>query len=179
MRGPWWQGPGNNRRARPWNARRRPPRTVTVWQLCVNGSLTHHTPAVMTFAHQWRLRLERRPVLPEDTSPSDLLSDWRAAERDSVASHTASKVAQLALAAATAAEQAALEVDAAATAAVEAIERARKAAAQAREAATEAAEAARLALATAEGAAVTADAVEERAHVAEDAARERYQQTES
>ena len=136
-------------------------------------------PSANHAARLWRLRLERRLILPEHTSPSDMLSDWRAAERDTVASHTASKVAQLALAAATAAEAAALEVDTAATAAVEALERARSAATQARKAATQAAEAAQLAFATAEGAVVRADAVEERAHVAEDAARERYQQTET
>jgi hypothetical protein len=98
-------------------------------------------PSANHAARLWRLRLERRLILPEHTSPSDMLSDWRAAERDTVASHTASKVAQLALAAATAAEAAALEVDAAATAAVEALERARSAATQARKAATQAAEA--------------------------------------
>ena len=159
--------------------------TVAAWEaahesirLCRSGPELSR-PRARSCARLWRLRLERRLILPEHISPSDLLSDWRAAERDTVASRTASKVAQLALAAATAAEEAALEVDAAATAAVEAIERARSAATQARKAATQAAEAAQLAFATAEGAVIRADAVEERAHVAEDAARERYQQTET
>src|SRR5439155_8977683 len=54
----------------------------------------------------------------EHKSAADLLADWRAASRDSVAAHTASHVAEMALTAAAAAEKAAKEVEAAAAAAL-------------------------------------------------------------
>ena len=107
-------------------------------------------------------------------SAADLLADWRAAERDTVAAGSSAKVATLALQAATAAEEAAAEVEAAASAAAEAVERARSAALKARKAAGQAAEAAHLAIATAEGDKVRANHDLETAEEAETAARDRF-----
>jgi hypothetical protein len=92
-------------------------------------------------------------------SAAELLAEWRAAGRDTVAAHAAAKVAELALEAATAAEEAANEVEAAAKIAHEAIEKARSAAGRAREAAAHAAEAAHLAIGS---------AVEDKAHANHD-----------
>jgi hypothetical protein len=107
-------------------------------------------------------------------SAAELLADWRAAERDTVAAGSTAKIAALALQAATAAEEAAEEVEAAANAAAEAVERARGAALKARGAAIQAAEAANLALATAEGDKVRANHQLEEAEQAEEAAADRF-----
>ena len=87
----------------------------------------------------------------EHHAAGELLADWRAAERDTLAARDAAHIAALALAAAEAAEEAATEVEAAAEAAAEAVERARSAATRARRAAAEAAEAAKTALTSAQG----------------------------
>ena len=107
-------------------------------------------------------------------SSAQLLAEWRAAERDTVAAGSAAKVATLALEAATAAVEAAEEVEAAARAAAEAVERARAASDRARKAAMQAAEAAHLAFATAEGDEVRANVQVEKAEAAEQAARDRF-----
>ena len=83
-------------------------------------------------------------------SASELLGDWRAAERDTAAARSAASVAALALEAAAAAEEAAEETEVAIRTALEAVERAKAAADHAKEAASHAAEAAQLLSATAE-----------------------------
>lgn len=88
---------------------------------------------------------------PDLKSTADLLADWRAAGRDTVAAKAAANVAALALEAATAAEEAANEVEAAARGALDAVEKARSAAASARDAAMHAAAAAALILEGAKG----------------------------
>jgi hypothetical protein len=110
---------------------------------------------------------------------AELLAGWRAAERDTIAATSTSKVAALALEAATAAEEAAEEVEAAASAASEAVERARSAAVRARKAAAQAAEAAHMALATAEGDKVRANHELEKAEEAETAARDRFHEAQT
>ena len=77
-----------------------------------------------------------------DKSTAELLAEWRAAGRDSVAARAAARVAGMALKAAGAAEEAANEVEAAARAALDSVEKARTAAGMARQAAALAAEAA-------------------------------------
>jgi hypothetical protein len=108
-----------------------------------------------------------------------LLSDWRAAERDSDAARKARSVAGLAVEAATAAEQAAEETEVAATAALAASESARNAATSAKKSATQAADAARIMAATAAGDKVRANQSVERAEEAESQARYRYHEAES
>lgn len=76
----------------------------------------------------------------EHRSAAELLADWRAAGRDTVAARAAAKVAARALEAASAAEAAAMAVDVAARAALDAVAKARALAATARLAATDAAQ---------------------------------------
>lgn len=116
---------------------------------------------------------------PERRSVTELLGDWRAAERDTVAAQGASAVAQLALAAAHAAEQAANETEEAARAAIEVATRARVAVEHARRAAGAAAEAAHLALGGAEGDVVRSGQEVHRAESAETAARDRFHDAEA
>jgi hypothetical protein len=80
----------------------------------------------------------KEPARKHD-SAAELLGDWRAAERDTVAARTAASVAALAVAAASAAEEAALEADSAARAAMDAATRAKGAAEHAKRAAAHAA----------------------------------------
>ena len=115
----------------------------------------------------------------EDKTAAELLADWRAAERDTIAAGQGSKVATLALEAAAAAEEAASEVEMAAAAATEAVERARSAAMRARTAAAQAATAAHLALATAEGNQLRANQDLESAQHAESAARDRFHEAQN
>ena len=96
-----------------------------------------------------------KPV--EDMSAAELLAEWRAAGRDTVAARAASHVAEMALHAASAAEEAANEVEAAAKLALESVDKARSAASKARLAAGRASEAANILLAEAEGDKVRAD----------------------
>ena len=82
---------------------------------------------------------------------AELLSDWRGAERDTVAAKSALEVARLALKAAESAEAAVLETEVAVKASAEAAERAKAAAERAKRAASEAAQAAQLLAVTASG----------------------------
>lgn len=117
--------------------------------------------------------------LPQQrNSAADLLGDWRAAERDSVAARSAASVAELALAAAQAAEEAANETEEAAKLAIEAASRARVAVDFARRAAAHAAEAAQFSLSGAEGDAVRADEEVKRAERAETEARDAFHDAE-
>ena len=109
---------------------------------------------------------------------AELLAEWRAAERDTVAAGSASRVAAMALEAAAAAEEAADEVGAAASAALEAVERATAAADRAKKAALHAAGAAHLALTAAEGDTAQAKQDLEEARHAEDEARDRFHEGE-
>ena len=110
----------------------------------------------------------------EPESASELLADWRSAERDTVSAQRAERVAALALAAAEAAEGAASEVEAAASAATAAVELARSAAQRARAAARLAAEAAQMFFATAEGDEARATQDVQEAEAAETAARDAF-----
>ena len=110
---------------------------------------------------------------------AELLGDWRAAERDTVAAEAAATVAALTVAAGAAAEEAAMEAEAAARAAMDAALRAKDAAARAKSAAAHAAEAAQMAAVNAEGDKARADqAVTVAAHV-EDEARDRFHEAEA
>jgi hypothetical protein len=121
-------------------------------------------------------RMAKEPMKHE--SAGELLADWRAASRDSVAARAAATVAKLALAAADAAEDAANEVELAAAAAAQAVERARTAADRARRAAAQAAEAAQIAMAAAEGDQVRSSEEVNRAESAETHARDRFHDAE-
>lgn len=83
-------------------------------------------------------------------SASELLADWRSAERDSVAAHEAASVAARAVTAAAAAEDAAVEAESAARLATDAAARAKEAAERAKNAASQAAVAAQQAADTTE-----------------------------
>jgi hypothetical protein len=107
----------------------------------------------------------------QQKTAAQLLADWRAASRDTVAAVGAARVAEMALVAAASAEEAAQE---AANAAVEAVERPRSATSRARTAAAEAAKAATVALETAEGDKVRAHIDVEAAEEAESDARDRF-----
>jgi hypothetical protein len=120
--------------------------------------------------------------MPDDAkevrTAAQLLADWRAASRDTVAAVGAARVAEMALTAAALAEEAALAVDEAAQAALEAVERARAAAARARSTAVEAAGAAILALEAAKGDQARAGQDVEAAEHAETEARDRFHRAE-
>lgn len=105
---------------------------------------------------------------------AELLSNWRAAERDTASAKAAADVAALAIAAVGAAEEAAVETEAAAQAATEAVIRATTAAERAKKAASQAAELARIAFATAEGDHVRADLAVTKAELAESEARDQF-----
>jgi hypothetical protein len=115
----------------------------------------------------------KKPEKKRD-SAAELLGDWRAAGRDTVAARTAASVASLAVAAALAAEEAALEADSAARAAMDAATRAKDAAGAAKRAAAHAAEAGQIAAATSEGDKARADQAVGTAELAEEAARDRF-----
>lgn len=114
----------------------------------------------------------------EHHSGSDLLGDWRAAQRDTAAARTAASVAALAVAAAAGAEEAAQDTEAAAGAATEAAARAKLAAERAKKAAGQAAGAALLTTVTTEGDQARADQAISKAEKAETEARERFQANE-
>jgi hypothetical protein len=105
---------------------------------------------------------------------SELLGDWRAAERDVAAAKTARSIAELALESASAAEEAAVETEKAAQMAVEAARSAQAAAMNAKKAAAHAAEAALLLTAGAEGDRARAEQAFGTAETAETKARTRY-----
>jgi hypothetical protein len=84
---------------------------------------------------------------PEHGQAADLLSKWRAAERDTIAAKEAAQVASLAHRAATAAETSAVETEEAAVSAAEVVDLARVGAMKARKAASAAAAAAHMAIA--------------------------------
>lgn len=107
-------------------------------------------------------------------SAAELLGDWRAAQRDTVAARAAASVAALAEAAAAAAQEAAQETEAAAAAAMEAATRAKLAADRAKQAAAHAAEAALILTSTAEGDRAQADQAIAKAEEAENDARARF-----
>jgi chromosome segregation protein len=117
---------------------------------------------------------ERANKKEKPTTAADLLAEWRAAGRDTVAAQNAVAVSKRALEVADAAEQAARETHEAADAAKQAAERAREAAAQARRSASLAAESAQLAHASAQGDAARADQVLQAAEIAEATARARF-----
>jgi len=107
-------------------------------------------------------------------SAEELLADWRAAERDSVAAHDAASVAARAVTAAATAEDAAMEAETAAREATEAAARAKDAAERAKAAASKAAETAQKAADTTEDDQARADKTVLDADQAEAAARDRF-----
>jgi hypothetical protein len=111
-------------------------------------------------------------------STQNLLADWRAAGRDTVAARAAARVAGLALEAATAAEEAANEVEAAARGALDAVDKARSAALRAKAAAGQAAEAAQFLLEGAKGDKVRANHDVQVAEAAEGFARDAFHEVE-
>jgi len=111
---------------------------------------------------------------PQAPKASELLGDWRAAERDVAAAKAARSIAELALESATAAEEAAIETEKAAQMAVEAARSAQAAAVNAKKAAAHAAEAALLLTAGAEGDRARAEQAVSAAETAETTARTRY-----
>ena len=110
----------------------------------------------------------------EHSSASELLADWRSAERDSVAAHEAASVAARAVTSAAAAEGAAVEAESAAREARDAAFRAKEAADRAKTAATQASEAAQLAATRTEGDQALADQAVVAADDAESKARDRF-----
>lgn len=110
----------------------------------------------------------------ERGSASELLADWRSAERDSVAAHEAASVAARAVTAAAAAEEAAVEAESAAREATEAAARAKEAAERAKTAASQAAEAAQFAATTTEDDQARAEQTVLDADRAEAVARDRF-----
>jgi hypothetical protein len=111
-------------------------------------------------------------------SAAELLGDWRAAGRDTVAAEAAATVATLAVRAGAAAEEAAMEAEAAAEAAMDAAVRAKDAAERAKNAAARAAEAAQMAAVAAEGDKARAVQTVVTAETAEDKARDRFHDAE-
>jgi len=119
----------------------------------------------------------KRPDREQD-SAAELLGDWRAAERDTVAATMAASIATLTLAAAAAAEEAAAEAESAANAAMDAATRAKGAADHAKKAAAHAAEAAQMASTAALGDKVRADQSVDTAERAQGDARDRFHEAE-
>lgn len=111
---------------------------------------------------------------PEHGSASELLADWRAAQRDSVAAQVAASVATRAATAAATAEEAAAEAALADREATDAAARAKEAAERAKTAATKAAEAAQRAAATTEVDQARADQSVVETAEAETEARDRF-----
>jgi hypothetical protein len=107
-------------------------------------------------------------------SASELLADWRAAQRDSVAAHEAASVAARATTAAAVAEEAAAEAETAAREARDAAARAKEAAERAKTAATQAADAAQRAAVTTEDDQARADQSVVETEAAESQARDRF-----
>jgi len=110
----------------------------------------------------------------EHSSASELLADWRSAERDSVAAHEAASVAARAVTSAAAAEEAAVEAESAAREARDAAVRAKEAADRAKTLATQASEAAQLAAVRTEDEQSQADQTVVAADDAESEARDRF-----
>lgn len=110
----------------------------------------------------------------EHSSASELLADWRSAERDSVAAHEAASVAARAVTSAAAAEEAAVEAEAAAQEARDAAVRAKVAADRAKTAATQASEVAQLAATRTEDEQALAEQTVVAADDAESEARDRF-----
>ena len=110
----------------------------------------------------------------EHSSASELLADWRSAERDSVAAHEAALVAARAVTSAAAAEEAAVEAESAAREARDAAVRAKEAADRAKTLATQASEAAQLAAVRTEDEQSQADQTVVAADDAESEARDRF-----
>lgn len=121
---------------------------------------------------------DEEPV-PQGHMAQNLLADWRAAERDTVAAKQAVRVAELALNSAQAAEVAAAETEAAAQAAVDAVTSAARSAERARVSANLAAEAARVLTAGAEGEMARATHEVDLAEGAETAARDRFHEAQA
>jgi hypothetical protein len=117
---------------------------------------------------------EKRGGHHDPASAAELLGDWRAAERDTVAAHAAASVAAQAAVAAAAAQEAADQTEVAAQAAMEAANRAREAANRAKQAAAHAAEAAQTGASAAAGDERQADRTVIDAEKAEADARTRY-----
>ena len=161
-----------------------PPRLRQIVEHLVENAVKYAPPDVKLGLDYWgrqeaSTHMEKKgPSEPGHNSASELLGDWRAAERDTVAAQGAASVAELALAAALAAEDAASETDEAAKLATEAAIRARAAVEHARRAANQAAEAAHMALAAAEGDRVRADQALAKAERAETDARDRFHEAE-
>jgi hypothetical protein len=109
---------------------------------------------------------------PEHGAAAELLGDWRAAGRDTVAAKAAAEVASLALEVAKGAEEAAAEAEVAANAAAEAVHL--QAATSAKRAAASASEAAHHILSTATGDKVRANHAIGEAEEAEEEAGERF-----
>jgi hypothetical protein len=125
------------------------------------------------------VKLRRASGMPtsrdkEHGSASELLADWRSAERDSLAAHEAASVAARAVTAAAAAEEAAVEAESAAREATDAAARAKEAAERAKTAASQAAEAAQVAATTTEEDQARADQTVVAADHAEADARDRF-----
>jgi hypothetical protein len=112
-------------------------------------------------------------------SASELLADWRSAERDSVAAHEAASVAARAVTAATAAKEAAVEVETAAREATDAAARAKEVAERAKAGAIRAAEAAQIAATTTEEDQARADQTVLGADHAESEARDRFHEAQA
>lgn len=110
----------------------------------------------------------------DHSSASELLADWRSAERDSVAAHEAASVAARAVTSAATAEEAAVEAESAAREARDAAVRAKEAADRAKTAATQASEAAQLAATRTEGDQARADQTVIDTDDAESEARDRF-----
>ena len=110
----------------------------------------------------------------EHSSASELLADWRSAERDSAAAHDAASVAARAVTAAAMAEEAAVMAETAALEATDAAARAKEAAERAKNAASQAAAAAQLAANTTEDDQARADQTVLDADQAEAHARNRF-----
>jgi hypothetical protein len=120
----------------------------------------------------------KKIIGPEHGLAAELLSQWRSAERDTVAAQNAESVAALAVDAATTAEAAAVRAEEAATAAMEAAVGAQAAAELARKAAAQAADGALMAGARAEGDEARAGQVLATAQRAEEKARDRFHEAE-
>jgi hypothetical protein len=149
------------------------PELVMIRVACHLKRVTDRPANEESILNHWR-RSMAKDADPKHGSASELLADWRSAERDSVAAHEAASVAARAVAAAAAAEQAAVEAEAAAREATDAAVRAKEAAERAKTAASQAAEAAQIAAATTEDDQARADRTVLDADHAEAEARDRF-----
>lgn len=117
--------------------------------------------------------VKQAPKVGHD-SAAELLSQWRSAERDTIAAKAAAEVATLAVSAAESAEEAASQAEAAAQVAMDAAVRARAAAEQAKSAASHVSEGSQTTTTTAEGQQARAEQDVDEAEQAEIAARDRF-----